>query len=74
MLLKTREDRLRRHLARADMILCKTPARSWLRAHYDPGYMIVEGNTVVAGCSRREYELTIDEAEEMAEVLMAVDP
>ena len=50
---KIREDRQRRRLARAGYALAKTPARSWLRAEYGPGYEIMQGNTVVAGCSQR---------------------
>jgi hypothetical protein len=61
---KIREDRQRRRLARAGYALAKTPARSWLRAEYGPGYEIMQGNTVVAGCSQRGYEMTLDEVEQ----------
>lgn len=55
---KTREDRVRRTLAKHGLILKKTPSRSWLRQYYGPGYMIVDPfkNWVVAGASNREYD------------------
>ena len=39
---KIREDRLRRRLAKAGYRLAKTPARSWLRQEYGPGYMVLD--------------------------------
>jgi hypothetical protein len=55
---KNREDRARRALANRGYVLRKTPARSWLRQHYEPGYVIVDQwtNTAVSGCCEREYE------------------
>jgi hypothetical protein len=51
---KTREDRVRRALSKVGHRLCKTPARSWQRAHYPPGYMVVNGNnTAIAGANAR---------------------
>ena len=39
---EVREDRVRRVLAKRGYILRKTPARSWLRQFYEPGYRIIE--------------------------------
>lgn len=65
--IKIRENRVRRQLARKGYKLCKTPARSWLRAHYGPGYMIVnDRNFVVEGCFSRQYEATLEQVEEFA--------
>jgi hypothetical protein len=61
--LGVREGRVRLALAKYDMILKKTPSRSWLRQHYGPGYMIVNGNIVVSGAHQREYEDDIDRVE-----------
>ncbi|MER9251690.1 hypothetical protein NKI59_07720 [Mesorhizobium sp. M0598] len=63
-ILNTREDRARRQLARLGFRLNKTPSRSWLRAEYGPGYMILDGNTVVSGCSDHEYSDTLERVEE----------
>lgn len=62
--IKRREDRARRQLARMGYRLNKTPTRSWLRAYYGPGYMILDGNTVVSGCFGREYSDTLERVEE----------
>jgi hypothetical protein len=59
----TRERSARRQLSRLGFRLEKTPARSWLRREYGPGYQIFEGNTVVDGCGSREYELTLEAVE-----------
>ncbi|MER9223778.1 hypothetical protein NKI48_34030 [Mesorhizobium sp. M0644] len=66
-IIKTREDRARRRLARLGYRLNKTPSRSWLRAEYGPGYMILDGNTVVSGCSGRQYSDTLERVEEFIE-------
>ncbi len=75
--LKIREDRARRALAKRGYILRKTPARSWLRQYYEPGYMIIEANRnlVVSGCGQREYEDNIEQVEWFAfERLPAQEP
>jgi hypothetical protein len=65
--LGVRESRVRRALAKYDLVLKKTPSRSWLREHYGPGYMIVnDRNVVVSGAHQREYEDTIDRVEHFA--------
>lgn len=63
---KTRESRARRALDKLGYRLQKTPARSWQRGYYRAGYMILRqyGNTVVAGASQREYEMTLDDVED----------
>jgi hypothetical protein len=60
-----REGRVRRALAKYDLILKKTPSRSWLRQAHGPGYMIVDEyqNMVVSGAHSREYEDNIDRVE-----------
>jgi hypothetical protein len=64
---KIREDRLRRSLNKLEHRLEKTPARSWLREHYGPGYQVVDlTNTVVFGCWNRQYQATLDEVEAFA--------
>jgi hypothetical protein len=61
---KIHEDRLRRALYKRGFRLCKTPARSWLRKHYGPGYIIVDWtNTVREGCCSRAYEATLEDVE-----------
>ena len=65
-----RERRLRRQCQKADLRLEKTPSRHWHRRHYDPGYHITRDNTVVGGCYHREYDLTLDQAEEALSVLL----
>ncbi|RUW58361.1 hypothetical protein EOA16_28030 [Mesorhizobium sp. M7A.F.Ca.US.008.03.1.1] len=60
---KSREDNARRRLSKHGFRLRKTPARSWLRAYYGPGYMITENNTVVRGCHGREYTDTLADVE-----------
>ncbi|WLS07516.1 hypothetical protein Q9314_15210 [Shinella sumterensis] len=60
---RSRERSARRHLSRLGFRLEKTPARSWLREHFGPGYQILEGNTVVDGCLSREYEMTLEAVE-----------
>jgi hypothetical protein len=66
--LKAREDRARRVLAKYGYVLRKTPARSWLRQYYGPGYMIVEihRNLVVSGCGSRPYQDRIEGIERYA--------
>jgi hypothetical protein len=63
--LGVRESRVRRALAKYDLVLKKTPSRSWLRKIHGPGYMIVDEyqNFVVSGAHNREYEDTIDHVE-----------
>lgn len=65
---KVREDRVRRALAKRGYILRKTPARSWLRQHYGPGYMIIEAhrNRIVSGCRHHAYEDNIEQVERFA--------
>ena len=65
---KIREDRLRRKLTSLGYRLHKTPARSWIREAYGPGYMITEvsRNLVVFGCTHWQYDGTLDEAEDYA--------
>ncbi len=60
---RNRERSARRQLSRLGFRLEKTPARSWLRTEYGPGYQIIEGNIVVAGCFTRQYEMTLEEVE-----------
>ncbi|WP_316158582.1 MULTISPECIES: hypothetical protein [unclassified Bradyrhizobium] len=68
--LKIREDRLCRRLAKADHRLAKTPARSWLRQEYGPGYMVLDyTNTVRLGCGQRAYDATLSEVEAFASKL-----
>ena len=67
MSLASREARSRRLLAKSGHRLQKTPARFWTRQHYCPGYMVLTGsNLVVLGCSRYEYDGTIEEIEAFA--------
>ncbi len=65
---KIREDRARRTLARNGYRLRKTPARSWLRQAYGPGYMIIDNarNFVVSGCTAYEYSDTLEDVEAFA--------
>lgn len=64
---RNREERLRRKLRRLDHILCKTPPTHWSRPFHGVGYQIVSAsNYVVAGCGNREFEMTLEEAEEFA--------
>jgi hypothetical protein len=50
---KTREDRVRRNLAKSGLYLRKTPSRSSLRKYYGAGYMIINAyrNEVVFGAT-----------------------
>ncbi|WP_319796608.1 hypothetical protein [Nitrobacter sp.] len=65
--IKSREDRLRRRLAKLGLRLAKTPARSSLREFYGPGYMVVDDtNTARLGASQRAYEASLEEVEEFA--------
>lgn len=66
--IKKREDRARRQLARLGLRLSKTPTRSWLRAYYGPGYQILDGTTVIAGCHGREYSDTLERVEEFIQL------
>lgn len=70
---KIREDRLRRLLTKHDHKLLKTPARSWFREYYGPGYMIINtlNNTIVSGCYWREYQDTLEGAEAFANTLVS---
>jgi hypothetical protein len=63
--LGVREGRVRRALAKYDLILKKTPSRSWLRQIHGPCYMIVDEyqNLIVSGAHHREYEDTIEHVE-----------
>lgn len=60
---KSRENRARRALAKLGLSLRKTPARSWLRTYYGPGYMVLSGGTVVSGCASREYSDRLEDVE-----------
>lgn len=61
---KIRETRARRALAKHSLRLIKTPSRSWLRAEYGSGYMILaDGNTVVSGFIGHEYSDTLEDVE-----------
>ncbi|BBF93422.1 hypothetical protein [Blastochloris tepida] len=60
---KSRESKVRRQLQKCGYRLHKTPARSWLRKHYGAGYMITLNNTVVSGCSSREYDANLEDVE-----------
>lgn len=60
---KSRENRARTALAKRGFYLRKTPARSWLRAYYGPGYMVLNCGTVVLGCAGREYTATLEDVE-----------
>jgi len=65
--IKIREDRVRRRLAKDGYRLAKTPARSWLRSEYGPGYMVLDpANIVRLGGGHRVYDATLDEAEAFA--------
>jgi hypothetical protein len=65
--ISVREGRVRRALAKYDMILKKTPSRSWLRQAHGAGYMVVnDHNLVVSGAHGREYEDTIEHVENFA--------
>jgi hypothetical protein len=59
---KKRENRVRRALAKRGCVVRKTPARSWLRRYYAPGYMIIHirTNTVLEGARRRAYDADRD--------------
>ena len=57
------ERHIRRELERRGLRLSKMPARSWLRDHYEPGYQVLDGNTVIFGCWSRLWEATLDEVE-----------
>ena len=61
---KSREDYERRRLAKLGLRLKKSPARSFLTDWYGPGYQILQGNVVIAGCSSREYQMTLEQVEE----------
>ncbi len=62
--LQARESRVRRALAKQGMRLQKTPARSWLRDAFGPGYQVVDDrNCVLAGCTHHEFQATIEEIE-----------
>ncbi|CTQ56837.1 hypothetical protein LP7551_05401 [Roseibium album] len=68
ILLTSRERNARRRLVNIGYRLHKTPARSWLRADYGLGYMIVdERNSVVFGCWYREFQATLEEVEAFIE-------
>ncbi len=67
---RARERQLRRQLVKAGCRLHKTPARHWLRKEYGPGYMITANNTVICGCTHREYELTLDQAAEASSAMI----
>lgn len=64
--IKTRENRLRRLLTRQGLRLEKTPARSWQRHCHPVGYMIMRGSLVVEGGSSRQWEATLEQAENFA--------
>jgi hypothetical protein len=53
-------------LAKLDYRLSKTPARSWLRPYYGPGYQVLRNNYVVAGCGSCKYRMSIEEVEDFA--------
>ena len=62
---KSREDRARRQLRRLGYRLKKMPARSWRRAYYDVGYVILDNrNLVVSGHSGDPYSDTLEQVEE----------
>lgn len=64
---KIREARIRRALWKAGYRLRKTPARSWQRAHYPPGYMIISDRDIVAvGAAQREFDATLADVERFA--------
>lgn len=73
---RAREQRACRRLAHAGFILEKTPPRHWTR-YYGAGYQIVRGfrcngrvsGIVVAGCSNREYEMKLEQLEELLDDL-----
>lgn len=72
-LLRSREDRVRRVLRHAGLNLQKTPARSWMRAHYGVGYQVFDdANTVVYGCYYRRFQATLEECEVYAADLATV--
>jgi len=67
MVLKMREQRVRRQLAHFDCVLKKTPSRHWSRKYYPVGYMVINAsNWVIAGCGSREYESDLADVERCA--------
>ncbi|WAC25753.1 hypothetical protein [Ancylobacter sp. SL191] len=63
--LKVRENKLRRHLARHNHRLEKTPSRHWSKSFYGAGYMVIENytNSVALGCFHQPYDATLEQAE-----------
>jgi hypothetical protein len=60
-----RERRARTALRSLSCTLEKVPARSWIRAYYGVGYMVLDWrNNVVLGCGSRCYMATLAEVEE----------
>jgi hypothetical protein len=70
---RNRERRLRDLLSKAGLRLRKAPSRHWTRSHYPTGFMILQGDLVVAGARRREFELSLAEAEAAAIELIATE-
>lgn len=58
---KSTENHARSALANMGYTLKKTPSRHWTREYYGCGYMVLEGNQVLAGAAQREYEMTLDD-------------
>lgn len=67
------ERRLRRKLSKYGYRLRKTPARSWMRQYYSPGFIITDqSNTVCFGCWTREYEATLEDVTEFTKCLQSL--
>ena len=63
MLCKNREKQARGLLAMYGYVLKKSPANSWERKYYGPGYMILENNTVKWGCYNRQWDMSLEDVE-----------
>lgn len=63
--ISTRESAIRRSLQKQGYSLLKTPARSFERAVFGVGYMVIDAdrNTVVLGANNHPHSATLDEVE-----------
>lgn len=61
--LKSREDRVRRKLAKSGHRLNKTPARSSLRQEHGAGYQVTKGRYIVLGCGARPFMAKLEQVE-----------
>ena len=60
---KSREDRVRRRLAKLGYRLSKVPARSRLRRKHGVGYLVTHGRYVVLGYGRRPFTARLKQVE-----------